>query len=82
MLFSLFEEQIRHEQESLDYLIDAGTETFAESLTYFPAVDEYRVGPDSYLELIRAASEGGRHPDHRQPERRHQRRLDRSTPAR
>ena len=30
-----------------------GTETFAESLTYFPAVKDYRVGPDEYLELIR-----------------------------
>ena len=30
---------------SLDYLTEVGTETFAESLTYFPAVKEYRVGP-------------------------------------
>jgi dihydroorotate dehydrogenase (fumarate) len=56
VLFSLFEEQIRYEQESLDYLTEAGTEAFAESLTYFPAVQEYRVGPDAYLELIRAAT--------------------------
>ena len=56
VLFSLFEEQIRYEQESLDYLTEVGTETFAESLTYFPPVNEYRVGPDEYLELIRAAT--------------------------
>ena len=56
VMFSLFEEQIRYENEALDYLTEAGTETFAESLTYFPSVEEYRVGPDSYLELIRAAS--------------------------
>jgi dihydroorotate dehydrogenase (fumarate) len=56
VLFSLFEEQIRYEQDSLDYLTEAGTETFAESLTYFPAVKDYRVGPDEYLELIRAAT--------------------------
>jgi dihydroorotate dehydrogenase (fumarate) len=52
----LFEEQIRYEQDSLDYLTEVGTETFAESLTYFPPVKEYRIGPDSYLELIRAAT--------------------------
>ena len=56
VMFSLFEEQIRYENEALDYLTEAGTETFAESLTYFPSVQDYRVGPDSYLELIRAAS--------------------------
>ncbi|MBK8211756.1 MAG: dihydroorotate dehydrogenase-like protein [Rhodospirillales bacterium] len=56
VMFSLFEEQIRYENDSLDYLTEAGTETFAESLTYFPSVQDYRVGPDSYLELIRAAS--------------------------
>ncbi len=57
VMFSLFEEQLRYEQESLDYLSEAGTESFAESLSYFPAVNDYRVGPDSYLELIRAASQ-------------------------
>ena len=57
VMFSLFEEQIRYENEALDYLTEAGTETFAESLTYFPSVQDYRVGPDSYLELIRAASQ-------------------------
>ena len=56
VMFSLFEEQIRYEQESLDYLTEVGTEAFAESLTYFPAVTDYRVGPDQYLELIRAAT--------------------------
>ncbi|MBK8176181.1 MAG: dihydroorotate dehydrogenase-like protein [Rhodospirillales bacterium] len=55
VLASLFEEQIRYEQESLNYLTEAGTEAFAESLSYFPALTDYRVGPDAYLELIRAA---------------------------
>jgi dihydroorotate dehydrogenase (fumarate) len=56
VLFSLFEEQIRYENESFDYLSEAGTESFAESLSYFPAVGDFRVGPDAYLELIRKAS--------------------------
>lgn len=55
VLFSLFEEQIRFENESFDYLSEAGTESFAESLSYFPPVGDFRVGPDSYLELIRSA---------------------------
>ena len=57
VMFSLFEEQIRNENESFDYLMEAGTDQFAESLSYFPAVEDYRVGPDSYLELIRQATE-------------------------
>lgn len=57
VLFSLFEEQIRYENESFDYLMEQGTERFAESLSYFPEVEEYHVGPDTYLDLIRRASE-------------------------
>jgi dihydroorotate dehydrogenase (fumarate) len=55
VLFSLFEEQIRYENESFDFLSEAGSESFAESLSYFPAAGDYRVGPDDYLELIRRA---------------------------
>jgi dihydroorotate dehydrogenase (fumarate) len=62
VLFSLFEEQIRFENESFDYLSEAGTESFPESLSYFPAVGDYRVGPDAYLEMIRQASEQCRIP--------------------
>lgn len=56
VLFSLFEEQIRYENESLDFLTELGTESFPEALSYFPAVDDYRVGPESYLNLIRQAT--------------------------
>jgi dihydroorotate dehydrogenase (fumarate) len=57
VLFSLFEEQIRQENESFDYLMEAGTESFGESLSYFPAVEDYKIGPDAYLDLIRQATE-------------------------
>ena len=57
VLFSLFEEQLKHESAALEYLMTAGTESFAESLNYFPEVDDYTVGPDRYLELVRQASE-------------------------
>ena len=57
VLFSLFEEQIRHENESFDYLYEQGMERFPESLSYFPEVEEYHVGPEGYLNLIRSAAE-------------------------
>src|SRR5208283_2047873 len=37
VLYSLFEEQLRLEEMDLEYHLNAGTESFAESLTYFPA---------------------------------------------
>jgi dihydroorotate dehydrogenase (fumarate) len=49
VLHSLFEEQIRHEAEELDYHLSHGTESFAESLTYFPDLGEYKLGPEEYL---------------------------------
>jgi len=57
VLFSLFEEQIRQEQAAWDYLTGAGTNSFAESLSYLPPMDDFRVGIDRYLELIRKAKE-------------------------
>lgn len=57
VMFSLFEEQLRHESAALEYMMTAGTESFAESLSYFPEIDDYTVGPDSYLELLRQASD-------------------------
>ncbi len=55
VLASLFEEQIRLENALTDRLIGAGTESFAEALDYFPVVEEHRIGPEPYLELIARA---------------------------
>ncbi len=55
VLFSIFEEQIRHDADALDHLLSAGTESFAEALSYFPDVGDYHVGTEKYLELIAAA---------------------------
>jgi len=55
VMFSIFEEQVRQEAELLDQRLTAGTESFAESLSYFPAAEEYHVGPEEYLETIRKA---------------------------
>ncbi len=57
VLHSLFEEQIRHEQEELHHLTTQGSESFAESLSYFPQMSDYRLGPEEYLEHIRRAKE-------------------------
>ena len=57
VMFSLFEENIRHEDEAFSHLMESGTQSFAESLSYFPDVDSFHVGPDSYLNLLRQASE-------------------------
>lgn len=56
-LFSLFEEQIRAEQETIDFLIGRTTYSHAESLSYFPPAAEYSVGPGEYLELIYQATQ-------------------------
>ena len=57
VMHSIFEEQIKKEQLELDYFLVYGTESYAESLSYFPNFAEFKVGPDSYLELIRKAKE-------------------------
>lgn len=55
VLHSLFEEQLTREQEALEHHLTHGTESFAEALSYLPAPEEYRAGPDRYLENIRKA---------------------------
>ncbi len=55
VLYSLFEEQLRQESLELDFYLNEGTESYAESLSYFPGPAEYNLGPDEYLEHIRKA---------------------------
>lgn len=57
VLFSLFEEQIRREQEKLAGIQMATTNVFAEGLDYFPNAEEYGVGVEEYFNLIRQAKE-------------------------
>lgn len=56
VMFSLFEEQIRHEESMLDAYGDIDT-GYAEATSFFPSLEEYNVGPQQYLNLIHAASE-------------------------
>ena len=53
VLYSLFEEQLRQEEVDLDYHLHAGTESFAESITFFPQASEFHTGPEGYLKHIR-----------------------------
>ncbi|MBE0646128.1 MAG: dihydroorotate dehydrogenase-like protein [Bacteroidetes bacterium] len=55
VMYSLFEEQIVHEQRELDHFLSQGTESFQEAMSYFPETADYNLGPDEYLEHIRAA---------------------------
>jgi dihydroorotate dehydrogenase (fumarate) len=55
VLYSLFEEQLRHDRLELNQRLELGTESFAEALTYFPEPDEFRLGPEEYLKHIAAA---------------------------
>jgi dihydroorotate dehydrogenase (fumarate) len=57
VLASLFEEQIHVEGTTLDQFLDQGTESFAESLTYFPDLTGYNLGPEGYLEHVRRAKQ-------------------------
>jgi len=57
VLYSLFEEQVAFEQKELNYFLNRGTETFAESLTYFPEQEDYNFGPEQYVDHIRKAKE-------------------------
>ena len=56
VLYSLFEEQVRREAAEDARLIEAGTDSFAESLSYFPAPVDEESGPRRYLSLVERAA--------------------------
>ncbi|MBD2500035.1 dihydroorotate dehydrogenase-like protein [Anabaena azotica] len=57
VLPSLFEEQLSLESYELHDHLTYGTESFPESLTYFPQYQTFRLGPEEYLNLIHEAKE-------------------------
>ncbi|HEX8037299.1 MAG TPA: dihydroorotate dehydrogenase-like protein, partial [Ktedonobacterales bacterium] len=57
VMYSLFEEQITHESLELDHYLHLGTHSFAESLSYFPDMDTYNIGPEPYLEHLHQLKE-------------------------
>jgi len=62
VLYSLFEEQLRQDRLELNQHLQQGTESFAESLSYFPDAEEYRLGPEEYLKHVSAAKKATRIP--------------------
>jgi dihydroorotate dehydrogenase (fumarate) len=57
VLYSLFEEQIEHEELELNHFTSVTQETHAEALTYFPYNIPFKTGPEEYLEHIRKAKD-------------------------
>jgi len=53
VLHSLFEEEIRHASQQLDYYLMYGVDSFVETAGYFPDLEKYNRGPEGYLEHIR-----------------------------
>ncbi|MHC5114681.1 MAG: dihydroorotate dehydrogenase-like protein [Planctomycetota bacterium] len=52
---SLFEEQIEREELEIHGFYEQATESFAESVTYFPEMTDYNVGPAAYLKRLEDA---------------------------
>jgi dihydroorotate dehydrogenase (fumarate) len=57
VMFSLFEEQIRFDNESFDAYWLVSSDNYSESLDYFPNKGDYHVGPEGYLDTLRRACE-------------------------
>ena len=55
VLHSLFEVQITVDSYELDRHLSGGAESFAESLSYFPDLTSYNMGPEGYLEQVAKA---------------------------
>ena len=55
VLQSLFEEQIEHHEASVNSILDSFTDSFPEARNFFPGLDDYNTGPESYLGLLEAA---------------------------
>jgi dihydroorotate dehydrogenase (fumarate) len=56
VLPSVFEEQIWHEQRILDQLVEHGTESYGEALSYFPAQAAFAFESSNHLALLEKAA--------------------------
>ena len=62
VMYSLFEEQITHESNELDHYLERGTHSYAEALSYFPDLESYNIGPETYLEHLHRVKQAVRIP--------------------
>lgn len=52
VMHSIFEEQIEHDSSEIARVYEYTSDTYAEATTYFPEMEDYRVGPEDYLDRI------------------------------
>ncbi len=57
VMYSLFEEEIYHEDDELDHYLSYGSNSFAEAMSYFPNHFDFAAGPEEYLNQIRLLKE-------------------------
>lgn len=57
VMHSLFEEQITREQFGTIQDMELHSDSFAEALSYFPNPEDFRLGPENYLDQIRRFKE-------------------------
>ncbi len=57
VLFSIFEEQIEHEELEFYHHTAPHLDSHAEALSYFPSPKDFKTGPEEYLDHIRKAKE-------------------------
>ena len=58
VMYSLFEEEIYHEDAELNHYLSHGGDSFAEALSYFPEeMHDFKAGPEEYLEQLRILKE-------------------------
>jgi dihydroorotate dehydrogenase (fumarate) len=55
VLPSLFQEQIEHDEQEVHNMKQFGAESSPEALDYFPELNDYNTGPETYLELVEMA---------------------------
>ncbi len=55
VLHSLFEEQVILQEKELNYALTENTESYAESLSYFPDIEDYHFAPEEYVKHIAKA---------------------------
>jgi len=54
VMYSLFEEQIIKESLKLHEDLERGSYQFAEAMTYIPEIGTYSIGPEQYIEQVKA----------------------------
>jgi dihydroorotate dehydrogenase (fumarate) len=55
VLQSLFEEQIEHHELAVNSILETARDSFPEVHNFFPGLDDYNTGPETYLQLLESA---------------------------